>query len=531
MKLIVALVLFVLLLSLAPVNAEEQHQHFDSNEKLGTVSFPTSCAPSAQKPFERGVALLHSFWYDEANKQFQRVAEDDPKCAMADWGQAMSLYHQLWSRPDSADLKRAWSLLRKACAIGAKTPRERDYIEALSAFYRRYDKLDHEKRATAYAQAMEKVSQRYPDDHEASVFYALSLLASAPDHDTTLENPKKAIAILNKLFEQEPEHPGVAHYLIHAADNPQLAQLGLSAARRYAEIAPASPHAVHMPSHIFARLGLWQDDIQSNLKSVQVSRQHSGMRLGADKVHSMDFLEYASLQTGENSKAMEMVKAVAQVGPGEVDKSLGGYLKYARAHFPAMYALETHAWKDAVALSPPTGAEPHNQAITFWARAVGAGHLRDAATARAATAQHEAMVEATRKGKEAYIAKYMDTGRDEARAWLAFAEGKNDEALRLRRPVADRQDAEGKGEVELPAREMLADMLLEMGRPEQALAEYEKSLKTDPSRFNGWNGAAQAAEATHDSEKARLYYAQLLKNCENGERPELARVKTLIAMQ
>ncbi|HEV2728588.1 MAG TPA: hypothetical protein VGV15_01030, partial [Terriglobales bacterium] len=293
MKLSTALACFVLFASLVPVNAEEQHQHFDSNEKLGTVSFPTSCAPSAQKPFERGIALLHSFWYDEANKQFQRVAEDDPKCAMAEWGQAMSLYHQLWSRPDSADLKRGWSLLRKAHGIGAKTARERDYIEALSAFYRRHDKKDHEKRATAYAQAMQKVAQKYPDDHEASVFYALSLLASAPDHDTTLENPKKAIAILNKLFEQEPEHPGVAHYLIHAADNPQLAQLGLSAARRYAEIAPASPHAVHMPSHIFARLGLWQDDIQSNLKSVEVSRQHSSMRLGADKVHSMDFLEYA----------------------------------------------------------------------------------------------------------------------------------------------------------------------------------------------------------------------------------------------
>jgi tetratricopeptide (TPR) repeat protein len=529
MKLITLAVCFVLLVSIIPLRADEPHSHFDSNEKLGTVSFPTSCSASVQKPFERGVALLHSFWYDEADKQFKQVAESDPRCAMAYWGQAMSLYHELWSRPDTADLKRGRDLLQKAHAIGAKTQRERHYIEALSAFYRKYDKVDHEKRATAYAQAMENVSQKYPDDHEASVFYALSLLASAPDHDTTLENPKKAIAILNKLFEQEPDHPGAAHYLIHAADNPQLAELGLPAARRYAEVAPASPHAVHMPSHIFARLGLWQDDIQSNLKSVEVSRQHSGMRLVADKLHSMDFLEYAYLQTGQNSEAMEMVKGVADVQ--DIEKSFGGYLNYARAHFPAMYALETHGWKNAEVLNPPAGAEPYNQAITYWARAIGAGHLQDAAAAHEAIAQYEAMVEATRKGKEAHIAKYMDTGRDEARAWLAFADGKNEEALRLLRPVADRQDAEGKGEVELPAREMLADMLLEMGRPEQALAEYEKSLKTDPNRFNGLNGAAQAAESANDSEKAKLYYAQLVKNCENGERPELSRAKTLLAKQ
>jgi tetratricopeptide (TPR) repeat protein len=531
MKAINALVVCLLLSSPIALTADEHHQHFDANEKLGTVSFPIACATRVQKPFERGVALLHSFWYDEANKQFKQVAESEPKCAMAYWGQAMSLYHQLWSRPGAADLKSGWSLLQKARATGAKTARERDYIDALSAFYRRADKVDHEKRTTAYAQAMEKVSQKYPDDHEASVFYALALLASTPDQDATLENPRKAIALLNKLFEQEPDHPGVAHYLIHAADHPQLAELGLPAARRYAEIAAASPHAVHMPSHIFARLGLWQDDIQSNLKSVEVARQHSGMRLGADKVHCMDFLEYAYLQIGENSKAMEMVKGVTQIDGADVDKSLGGYLNYARAHFPALYALETHSWKDAEALTPPTDAESHNQAVTYWARAIGAGHLRDAMAARVAVAQYQALTEATRKGKEAYIAKYMDTGHDEARAWLAFAEDKNDEALQLLRSVADRQDAEGKGEVELPAREMLADMLLEMGRPEQALTEYEKSLKTDPNRFNGLYGAAQAAENAHDSEKAKLYYAQLLKNCETGERPELARAKTLVAKQ
>jgi tetratricopeptide (TPR) repeat protein len=441
------------------------------------------------------------------------------------------LYHQLWNPPDESALGRGRELLEKAKAAGAKTPREIDYIEALSAFYRDSAALNHEKRAALYAQAMEKLSQKYPGDHEAAVFYALALLASQPDHDTTLENPRKAIAILNRVFDQQPDHPGIAHYLIHAADNPQLAPLGLAAARRYAAIAPGSPHAVHMPSHIFARLGLWQDDIQSNLRSVEVARQHPAMRLGADKMHAMDFLEYAYLQIGENSKALEMVKAQATIQPEEVDQSLAGYLNYAKAHFPALYALETRDWKAAEALDPPVGAEPNNQALTYWARAVGAGHLRDAAAARAALAQYEEMVRATRKGTHAYVAKYMNTNGDEARAWLAFAEGKDGEAVALLRPVADRQDAEGKGEVELPAREMLADMLLEGGGPASALAEYQKSLNTDPNRFNGLYGAGRAADLAHDSTKAKLYYEQLLKNCQNGERPELARAKALLARE
>src|SRR5438874_7585830 len=233
----------------------------------------------------------------------------------------MSLYHQLWSRPDAADLKRGWNLLRKARAIGARTQRERDYIEALSAFYRKYGKVDHKKSATFYGQAMEKVSQKYPEDGEAAVFYALSLLASAPDHDTTLENPKKAIAILNKLFEQEPEHPGVAHYLIHAADNPQLAELGLPAARRYAEVAPASPHAVHMPSHIFARLGLWQDDINSNLGAIKAADKMASMHLHVlhHEVHSLDFLEYAYLQIGDDAGAKVQIDALAAAKEADAD--------------------------------------------------------------------------------------------------------------------------------------------------------------------------------------------------------------------
>lgn len=511
--------------------ADQTHDHLDSNQKLGTVSFPTSCASSVQKPFERGVALLHSFWYDEAYKQFQSVVAQDPRCAIAYWGEAMSLFHQLWSRPEESDLKEGWDLIRKGQAIGAKTQRERDYVDALAFFYRDYDKVDHEQRCTAYSQAMEKVYQRYPRDPEAAVFYALSLLTWAPDAKTALDNAKKAIAILNPLFAADPNDPGVAHYLIHAADDPRLAQLGLPAARRYAQIAPASPHALHMPSHIFARLGLWQEDIQSNLATIAATQRPSAIHFGAEhQVHSMDFLEYAYLQIGEDSRAAAIANGLGNVREQDMDRGLDGYLNQMRAHFPAMYALEKHQWKEAVALQPPPGAEPENRQITYWARAVGAGHLRDAAAAQDAVNQFDAMLAAARNGRHPYRADRMSTNHDEAEAWLAFAHGRKDDALKLLRAVADKQDAQGKGEVELPAREMLADMLLEKGRPEEALAEYEKSMETDPNRFNGLAGAGRAAELAHQPEKARTYYTQLLKNCDNGahsDRAELVHARSL----
>jgi tetratricopeptide (TPR) repeat protein len=511
--------------------ADEGHHHSDSNEKLGTVSFPTSCSPAVQKPFERGVALLHSFWFDEAYKQFQSVAQQDPQCAIAYWGEAMSLFRQLWGRPDESDLKNGSNLVRQGQTIGAKTQRERDYIDALAVFYRDYDSIAHEQRCMAYSQTMEKVYQRYPKDHEAAVFYALSLLTWAPDANTALDNARKAIAILNPLFAADPNDPGVAHYLIHAADDPRLAQLGLPAARRYAQIAPASPHALHMPSHIFARLGLWQEDIQSNLATIAATEQPSAIHFGAEhRIHSMDFLEYAYLQIGDDGKAKAMANGLGSVREQDLDKGLDGYLNLMRAHFPAIYALERHQWKEAMALKPLAGAEPENQQITYWARAVGAGHLRDAPAAQDAVNQFDAMLEATRKGKHPYRADRMSTNHDEAHAWLAFAQGRNEDALKLLRAVADKQDAEGKGEVELPAREMLADMLLEMGRPEEGLAEYEKSMKMDPNRFNGLAGAGRAAELAHQPEKARTYYAQLLKNCDNGahsDRPELAHASSL----
>jgi hypothetical protein len=448
---------------------------------------------------------------------------------MAYWGQAMSIYRPLWNRPTASDLQNGWKLIQAAQILDGKSQRERDYIDALAVFYRD-DNREYQKRTVDYCQSMQKLFIQYPKDREAAVFYALSLLASKPNGDTTLDNPRKAIAILAEIFKEEPNHPGVAHYLIHSADNPHLASLGLPAARRYAQIAPASPHALHMPSHIFVRLGLWKEDIQSNLASLAAAKQPCRMHIGAEhRIHAMDYLEYAYLQIGENGSARAVVEQFAAIRQEDVDPGLDGYWNTMRAHFPAMYALEAHNWKDALALQSPTGAEPSEQAIIDWTRAVAAGHLREVDAARDAAQQYDAMVDAVRKSSHPYKADYMNTNHDETYAWLAFAEGKNDEALSLLHLVAEKQDTEGKGEIELPAREMLADMLLEMNRPREALAEYEKSLRIDPNRFNGLYGAARSAELLHHPRIASRYYAQLLKNCEgaSSERPELSHAKEL----
>lgn len=508
------------------------HHHALAMENVGNVSFPISCAPQVQKPFNLGVALLHSYWYEEAEKQFEEVAAKDPKCPMAYWGEAMTLHRPAYSEPSEQDLDHGRLLMQKAEGLEAKTSRERGYLAALASFYAG-EKRAYKQRASSWCQGMEKVYEAYPDDHEAAAFYALSLLVSEPSDDKSLSNSRKAIQILNRLFEEDPNHPGAAHYLIHAADNPNLAELGLPAARRYAQIAPAVPHALHMPSHIFARLGLWQEDIQSNLASLAAARQPSAMHIGAEnQVHAMEFLEYAYLQIGRNDEAQELIGELQNVRKEDLNPGLEGYLDWHRAQFPARYALETRNWKDALALQVAPDSDPRARAVTYWARTIGAGHLHDPASARDAVAQYDAMAQAVRNGPRPARAKSMETNRDEARAWLAFAEGKNEEALNLMRPIADKQDAFGKGEVELPAREMLADMLLGMGRAQEALVEYEKSAKTDPNRFNGLYGAGRAAEMASHSEEASRYYTQLLKNCgetEHQHRPELLHARSFLS--
>ncbi len=508
--------------------ADEGHHHEElTQEQLGTVHFPVSCAPDVQKSFEKGVALLHSFWYEESGKAFQEIQKQDPKCAMAYWGEGMSAWHQLWNRPDKALIKKESAALKNAEKLHPQTERERDYIAALKIFYSK-GKQDHEKRARAYSDAMEKVYQKYPDDHEAAAFYALSLLASEPDQDTTFANRKKAGAILEKLFDAEPNHPGVAHYLIHSYDKPQLAELGLPAARRYAQIAPFAPHAVHMPSHIFARVGDWPASIQSNRASIDATRKTAAMHMGGagHQFHAMDFLIYAYLQSGREADAQKVIDEV-KVMP-EMHMGDGMDMQaFAMSKFPAMYALELHRWTDAAGLQVIDKAESGDRAYTYWARAIGNARAGNLAAAKKDLAEIETIGKARVKHKNKYDSDWVEMLRQEASAWVLHGDGKNDEAISTLKKVADHEDSIGEEPTSMPAREMLADLLLELRRPADALAEYQGDLKFNPKRFNGLYGAARAAEMAGQTSQAAEYYALLIKTCEgaSSERPELKKAR------
>ena len=508
---------------------DEGHHHEDLTEaQLGTVHFSSSCAEAVQKPVERGVAMLHSFWYEEAEKEFQQIEKDDPKCAIAHWGVAMSLWHQLWNRPDAAVLERGGTELKQARSLHGATSRERDYISALSAFYSHPDR-PYQKRVTAYSKAMERVSQRNPDDHEAAAFYALSLLAAEPDHDKTKATRLKAAAVLEKLFAEEPNHPGVAHYLIHTYDRPDMAKLGLPAARKYAQLAPAAPHALHMPAHIFARLGLWQDDIKSNVASVAATRKEAAMHMGGEghQFHALDFLVYAYLQTGREEDAQKIIDEVRVMPPMHDMYGMGfDPTKFALSAFPASYALELHHWSEAAQLAPVSGASDLDQSVTYTARAIGAARTGNAEQARKEVAQLEAIQKKLEPNKKKDEGEYEGV-TDEltvARGWVAYADGKRNEAVGLLRPLADKEKGEAEASQGVPVQEMLGDMLLEANHPEEALTEYEASLKNDPGRFDSLYGAARAAEAVHKNDKAREYYSQLLRNCK-GSQSERAELK------
>ena len=514
---------------------DDMHHHHDASEQLGKVNFPTSCSPASQTAFERGLALLHSFEYEDAEHQFTEITTSDPQCAIAHWGIAMSLFHQLWERPEDPVLKRGHEEIEKAQNIGAKTDRERAYIAAAGVFYSDPSKKNYLKQAAAYSAAMADLYQKYPSDLEAGAFYALSILAAQSPDDTSRAAEKKAVAVLDPLFARQPDHPGLAHYIIHSCDSPAMASTGLDAARRYAAIAPSSAHAVHMPSHIFARLGLWQEDIQANLKSVALIQNSDAMFMHGHELHAMHFLLYAYLQTGQDEAARQMVdqsKQIVATAHGDDTTGMLEYFGFAAAHFPALYDLEMHRWSDAATLEPAANALPHLQMITYWARTIATAHLGDLEATRRNAQKFEDAEQATLKSKDAYLLDGPRTAEGEVHAWLAFAEKKNDEAIQQMRKVADTQDKVGKAEVDIPAREMLADMLLELNHPENALAEYEQSMKIDPSRFNNLAGAARAAELAHQPVKASSYYSQLLKNCDGGkhsERPELRAAKTELA--
>jgi tetratricopeptide (TPR) repeat protein len=540
MKRIACLLLFSSLFTLLAIadDDKDHHHHEDlTAAQLGTVAFPVSCAPAVQKPFERGVALLHSFWYEEAEKEFQQIATEDSHCVMAHWGVAMSLWHQLWNNPDAKVIQRGLDEVHQAKTTdGPTTPREKAYIAAIAAFYNNSKKLNHDARAQAYSDAMKKVYETYPDDHEAAVFYALSLLASGPHDDATFANRKQAAAILEKLFATEPDHPGVAHYLIHAYDKPQLAQLGLPAARRYAQVAPASPHALHMPSHIFARVGLWQDDINSNLASVAATRKTAAMGMGGEghQFHAMDFLFYAYMQSGRDADARALIEEVRAM-PNKKDDMYGaGYDPHAAtlAHLTALYPIEMRDWTTAAALPPAEVAGTAEDSTIYWARAIGSAHLREPDDVRKDLAAIESIHKKLAAAKSDF-ADAVEDDRKEAQAWLFFAEGKDDDAVEALRPIADKEDSLGDEPEGIPAREMIADILLEAKRPQQALAEYQTDLKLHPNRFDALYGAARAAEAAGKQNDATEYYALLLKICDgsNSTRPELSRARQLVAQK
>jgi tetratricopeptide (TPR) repeat protein len=527
-------------------SAQTPHDSTGSQTHLGKVDFPTSCSeearptldPQIQPMLEKGLALLHSFQYEQARQTFDEAASKAPDCAMAHWGQAMSLYEQLWDLPDKKKLSEGYKEIKEAQKLHPSTAKEQGFIAAAAAYYQKNSKISYTDRTKAYSVGLEKMHTQMPGDVEVGSFYALSLVALAERDIDSLENQKKAIAILQPLFERYPDHPGVAHYLIHAADRPELAPEGLEAARRYAAIAPDSPHALHMPSHIFVRLGFWQDSITSNIAS-----EASAAKLAeAHKVephyqmHAMDFLNYSYLQSGQETKAREVVAHMDHVvGADEENKAQH------HAYLAARTAIELHRWKEAAALQDPA-VPKDEQDVTRWARAIGAARTGDVTSAESAVnALKESVAEReSRARKEGYtVSSEKASDLAEAEAWLMLAKSKTEEALKELREAAENQEKnglgpmfQGGGSVIVPAREMLADMLMELKRPSEALVEYRIVLKNAPNRFDGLLGAARAAQASGDAGGAQTFYAKLTEVCAAGaDRPELAEAKTFVAQK
>jgi hypothetical protein len=504
-------------LPLRSIGAPPEHNHAEmahasgalTPAMLGSVSFQTSCKLQVKEEFNRAVALLHSFWLDEAERTFTAVTMKDPGCAMAQWGVAMTNFNQVNGGPTVAGVAAASRALAKADVAREKGPREVAYIRALHRFFDGYDEKNFQIHAERYAQAMAQVAEVYPDDLEAQIFYALALINSEPRDVVALANKRKAVAILNPIFLAQPTHPGIAHYIIHASDNPKMAQEGLEAAERYAAIAPAVPHALHMPSHIFIRLGLWQDAIHSNLASKAAS-EDPAVHVGAEaRLHAMEFLEYAYLQIGQFSQAAATIAEAKTVRESDVDPRFPDYYSSAEARYPALFAIETQDWATAQELKPE-GPNWFTQAQALLAHAIAAGHSHDAQSGKVAAEALEASVAPYPKLKAGSSGAAFP---DEIRAWALFSQGDLSGATALLRPVADRQDKIGKGEVELPAREMLAEMLLLSGKSAEALSEYQASLISNPNRFNALLGAGEAAEGLGENYVAAGYYRILLANC------------------
>ena len=537
----------LLLLLCQAVHAQHSDHRHEQSEKLGRVNFTISCTPAAQKQFNRAVAWLHSFEYEEAEKAFSEVAATDPRCGMAHWGVAMSNYHPLWAAPTAAELKRGLAAVEKAKLTGARTQRERDYISAMELFYKDSDKLDHRTRTFAYHEAMKRLYETNRSDSEAGVFYALTLITTGVmSNDKTYAREKEAAQILNRVLARQPQHPGVAHYLIHSYDYPPLARLALPAARSYAKIAPASAHAQHMPSHIFIRMGLWQEAIRSNLDAEASAKafalRHKMPGAWDEQLHAMDYLAYAYLQGAQDKQAWAVLDELQKIQSVEPQTFK---VAYAFAAIPARYVLERRKWDEATKLTLPANTVSYfpwqrfrwAEAHIHFARAIGFARTGDTASARQEVENLAAIRDGLVIGKGEYDwARQVEIERQIAAAWLALAEAKREESLKMMRAAADLDDATDKHPVTpgaiLPAREQLGELLLELKQPAAALQEFEIFLRSAPERFNGLYGAARAATLSADQKKARIYYEKLmgLTHQSDSSRPEIDEAKAFLAV-
>ena len=524
----------------------------------GTVDFPVSCAPAARAEFIRGVALLHSFFYEEARRIFTDVAEKDPTCAMAQWGIAMTWWHPIWTPPTPDDMNAGKAAAGKAMAMKAGTDRERRFITALNTYYNTPDSptagevgqschgpVGPPDRVIAYEKAMRKLYDRYPEDFETQAFYALAVLSVgyATPTDTSLAKQLQAAAILEKLWKKAPNHPGVVHYLIHSYDYPALAERGLPAARAYGLIAPWVPHALHMPSHIFTRLGMWEESVAANRSAAEAARAYAAMRhrdaSEAEELHDLDYMAYSYLQEGQDAKAKEIVDFAATVR--KTNPELEFIAAYALAAIPSRYALERNAWSDAAALRIP--ALPHwsffpfLEALFEYSHALGRAHTGDLVGARKAMDRMRQLRDATADPKFDYFKRQLDLQMQAASAWVAYGDGMKEDAVDLLRRTADAEDILGKHPVSpgalVPAREQLGDLLLKLERPKEAQREFEAALKIYPGRFRGLYGAAQAAEQIGEREKAQHYYAKLTEQTAkaDGSRSELDQLREYRAVE
>ena len=505
------------------------------SEKLGRVHFKTSCSPEAQRQFERALAMLHSFFFPETVKAFTAIPATDPSCAIAYWGIAISQRPNPLVGPfDAATLKRGLDAIEKGEAIGPKTQRERDWLAALKEFYKDYDKVDQDTRTRNYEKAMEQLAAKYPDDVEAKIFYALALNETF-DHKS-MDPLLKAIAILEPIDKKYPDHPGVTHYLIHSYDFPAIAKRGVPAANKYAKIAPSAPHAQHMPSHIYSMVGMWEESVMSNWRSVVVANDYVAKAkldgtLGGVP-HAYDFIAYAYLQLGQDLKARGLIRDTMAM-----KKIIGVPLAgaTARAAVPARYMLERQDWQGAAQLQPLGTGYPMAEAITHFARAVGAARSGDTAAAQADIEKLKEQRATLEKAGQGYWAGQVEIQILSAQAWTAAGQGNRSDALKFMRAAADLEDASEKHvamENRLyPMRELLADMLLAQGEAASALTEYETSLKNAPMRLRGFYGAAKAAEASGDAKKASEYFEKLtrLTRYADGDRPELREAKQRLA--